>query len=141
MRIQRAVPVLQVKDVARSIDWYVKVFEFQANPFPASPPFSFAILRRDDAEIMLQCADVPPAVKTTAPTEAGWAVYLRTSGEDLLAMAAAVRRITPVLRGPERMPYGLVEFEVEDPDGHRVCVSGALPASADVPMAKEQEEG
>jgi hypothetical protein len=65
---------LQVKDVARSIDWYVK---------------------------------------------------------------PAVRRVTPVLRGPERMFYGLVEYEVEDPDGHRVCVSGSLPVSANVPLARE----
>lgn len=136
-RLQRAVPVLQVKDVARSIEWYTETFAFDADPFPRTPPFSFAILRRDDVEIMLQCADAPPAVKTT-PTEAGWAVYLRTSGDDLLAMAATVRRVTPVLRGPERMFYGLVEFEVEDPDGHRVCVSGPLSASADVPMAKEE---
>jgi uncharacterized glyoxalase superfamily protein PhnB len=137
MRLQRAVPVLQVKDVARSIDWYVKTFGFEADPFPATPPFAFAILRRDDAEIMLQCADVPPAVKSTPSTDAGWTIYLRTSGDDLLAMVAAVRRVTPVLRGPERMFYGLVEFDVEDPDGYRACVSGSLPPSADVPLARE----
>jgi hypothetical protein len=38
------------------------------------------------------------------------------------------------------MFYGLVEFEVEDPDGYRVCVSGSLPASADVPLASEGED-
>ena len=140
-RLQRAVPVLQVKDVARSIAWYVGVFGFDADPFPATPPFGFAILRRDDAEIMLQCSDAPPpGVKGSTPTDAGWAVYLRTSGEDLLDLAAAVRRVTPVLRGPERMFYGLVEFEVEDPDGYRVCVSGSLPASANVPLASEGED-
>jgi catechol 2,3-dioxygenase-like lactoylglutathione lyase family enzyme len=136
-RLQRAVPVLQVKDVARSIDWYVKLFGFEADPFPATPPFGFAMLRRDDAEIMLQCSDAPPALKSTTPADAGWAVYLRTSGDDLLELAAAVRRVTPVRRGPERMFYGLVEFEVEDPDGYRVCVSGSLPASANVPLARE----
>jgi hypothetical protein len=35
------------------------------------------------------------------------------------------------------MFYGLVEFEVEDPDGYRVCVSASLPPSADVPLARE----
>jgi hypothetical protein len=38
------------------------------------------------------------------------------------------------------MFYGLVEFEVEDPDGYRVCVSGSLPASANVPLVSEGED-
>jgi hypothetical protein len=38
------------------------------------------------------------------------------------------------------MFYGLVEFEVLDPDGYRICVSGAVPADANVPAARECEE-
>lgn len=30
-----------------------RTFGFQPDPFPAKPPYSFAMLRRDDAEIML----------------------------------------------------------------------------------------
>jgi len=45
-----------------------------------------------------------------------------------------------LVRGPERMFYGLVEFEVLDPDGYRVCVSGAVRADANVPAAREREE-
>ena len=41
MRFERAVPVLQVADVGRSIEWYVAAF-------------GFAILRRDSIEMMLQ---------------------------------------------------------------------------------------
>jgi hypothetical protein len=40
---------------------------------------------------------------------------------------------------PERMFNGPVEFEVADPDGYRICVSGELPASAHVPSASERE--
>ena len=57
-RFQRAVPVLQVRDVERSMGWYVDTFGFQPDPFPEKPPYGFAILRRDDSEIMLQSADV-----------------------------------------------------------------------------------
>ena len=46
MRFERAVPVLQVADVGRSIDWYVAAFGFEADPFPPKPPYGFAILRR-----------------------------------------------------------------------------------------------
>jgi len=135
-RFQRAVPVLQVRDVERSMGWYVETFGFQPDPFPEKPPYGFAILRRDDTEIMLQCADAKEKIHGGD----GWAVYLRTQGEDLLDLATAIGRITPLIRGPERMFYGLVEFEVVDPDGHHVCVSGALPVSINVPHARESEE-
>ena len=51
-----------------------------------------------------------------------------------------MRRTTTLVRGPERMFYGLVEFEVIDPDGYRICVGGSVPAGADVPAAREREE-
>jgi uncharacterized glyoxalase superfamily protein PhnB len=137
MRFERAVPVLQVADVGRSIDWYVAAFGFDPDPFPRNPPYAFAILRRDGAEIMLQGegSSRPPDA-----TEDGWTVYLRIAGDGLLDLADSVGRATPLVRGPERMFYGLVEFEVLDPDGHRICVSGSAPAGAHVPAARECEE-
>ena len=45
---QRAVPVLQVANVETSLRWYVDVLGFKPETFPSSPPYSFAILRRDD---------------------------------------------------------------------------------------------
>src|SRR5438128_2299224 len=77
----------------------------------------------------------PPDAK-----EEGWTVYLRVAGDGLLDLADSVRRSTPLVRGPERMFYGLVEFEVVDPDGYRICVSGSVPAGANVPAARECEE-
>jgi len=94
-RFQRAVPVLQVRDVERSMGWYVDTFGFQPDPFPEKPPYGFAILRRDDSEIMLQCADA----KETIHSGDGWAVYLRTSGEDLLALATAIGRVLYLFEG------------------------------------------
>jgi catechol 2,3-dioxygenase-like lactoylglutathione lyase family enzyme len=137
---QRVVPVLAVTDVERSIGRYAKVLGFKPDPFPATPPYSFAILRRDDAEIMLRLAPSArrPSTKKTIETEVDWAVYLRTGG-DLLEFAEPVGQATPVLRGPERMFYGLVEFEVADPDGYRVCLSGEVPANGNVPSAMERE--
>ena len=76
----------------------------------------------------------PPDAK-----EDGWTVYLRIAG-DGVDLADSVRRATPLARGPERMFYGLVEFDVLDPDGYRICVSGSAPAGANVPAARECEE-
>jgi uncharacterized glyoxalase superfamily protein PhnB len=137
VRFERAVPVLQVADVGRSIDWYVAAFGFDRDPFPPSPPYSFAILRRDGAEMMLQGGT---SSRPADAKEVGWTVYLRIAGDGLLDLADSVRRATPLVRGPERMFYGLVEFEVVDPDGYRICVSGSVPADANVPAARECEE-
>jgi len=140
VRFDRAVPVLQVSDVGRSIDWYVATFGFQADPFPPKPPYGFAILRRDSTEMMLQRGDQPLPSPSSDACEEGWAVYLRIAGDGPLDLAKSLRRSTPLVRGPERMFYGLVEFEVIDPDGHRIVVSGAVPGDADVPAAREREE-
>lgn len=137
MSFERAVPVLQVADVGRSIDWYAAAFGFDANPFPVKPPYAFAILRRDGAEMMLQGGTTS---RPSHAKEGGWTVYLRLSGDGLLDLADSARRTTPLVRGPERMFYGLVEFEVIDPNGYRICVSGSVSAGANVPAAREREE-
>src|SRR5262245_4858349 len=41
-----------------------------------------------------------------------WSVYLRVAGVAVLEVAAAVEKKAQLLRGPERMFYGLVEVEV-----------------------------
>jgi len=137
---QRAVPVLQVADVEKSLRWYADALGFTPDPFPKSPPYSFAILRRDGAEIMLQCADeTSPAnsPKRLADPEFRWSIYLRIAGTTILDVAAAARQRAQLLRGPERMVYGLVEFELGDPDGYRVCVSGEAPAGITVQAREE----
>jgi len=137
---QRAVPVLQVANVETSLRWYADVLGFGANPFPKSPPYSFAILRRDDAEIMLQCAeetDGPGSPPRRADPEFRWSIYLRVSGTAILEVAAAAGKKAPLMRGPERMAYSLVEFELCDLDGYRVCVSGEVPAGTTVKAREE----
>jgi catechol 2,3-dioxygenase-like lactoylglutathione lyase family enzyme len=137
---QRAVPVLQVADVEKSLRWYVDVLGFTPDPFPKSPPYSFAILRRDGAEIMLQCADETGTVglpKRPVDPAFRWSIYLRIAGTAILDVAAAAGKSVQLLRGPERMVYGLVEFELCDPDGYRICVSGEAPAGSTVKAREE----
>ena len=132
--VGRAVPVLKVWDVGRSIDWYSSVFGFTADPFPDSPPYSFAILCRDGAQIMLQGSEDVAEQQRPSSVHSEWDVYLRVHGGNLLSLAEAAKELTVLLRGPERAFYGQVEFEVADPDGHRICVGEPLPAALDIPM-------
>jgi catechol 2,3-dioxygenase-like lactoylglutathione lyase family enzyme len=139
---QRAVPVLQVANVETSLRWYIDVLGFKPDTFPSSPPYSFAILRRDGAEIMLQCADEPRVANSAErrfDPDFIWSVYLRVAGTAVLDVAAAVEKKTQLLRGPERMFYGLVEFEVCDPDGYRVCVGGEASPGANVKVHQERD--
>jgi len=139
---QRAVPVLQVANVETSLRWYVDVLGFTPDTFPKTPPYSFAILRRDGAEIMLQCADEPRVAGSSerkADPEFLWSVYLRVAGVEVLEVAAAVEKKAQLLRVPERMFYGLVEFELCDPDGYQVCVGGEAPQGANVKVHEERD--
>jgi len=138
---RRAVPVLQVADVDESLRWYVDVLGFTPDPFPEKPPYSFAILRRDEAEIMLQCTHGRGSANSArAPDPVFvWTIYLRVDGTGILDVAADVEKRARILRGPERMFYGLVEFEICDPDGYRVCVGGEAPPGASVKLHVESD--
>ncbi len=133
---QSAVPVLQVANVEASVRWYIDVLGFVPQTFPENPPFSFAMLRRDGAEIMLQCGERRKDAGERDP-EFLWSVYLRVGDAAVLEVAAAAGTKTQLLRGPERMFYGLVEFEICDPDGYRICVGGEAPPGANVKMHQE----
>jgi len=130
MTFQTAVPVLQVSNVARSVQWYREVLGFDAWTFPETEPYSFALLDRDTCELMLQACHAPPASK-------GWAVYIRLEGSQLLDLAEQIRATTPLSREPQRMPHCDVEFSVADPDGHEIVLSERL--GDDVPVASVKE--
>lgn len=127
------VPVLRVTDVERSIVWYREILGFEADPFPDVPPYEFCILRRDATELMLRRSP-DPVVRARRSYD--WDVYIRLAGEELVPLLDRARKRTPLVRGPELMPYGQVEFELEDPDGYRVCVAEALNDTRGFPRAE-----
>src|SRR5262245_52616371 len=109
IQFDRAVPVLQVSDVKRSVDFFIATLGFGAVfTFPKELPYAFAIVQRDSAEIMLQRSDKPVPLSA----HSGWSVYVRVSGGQLLQLHEAAKQRTKIRRGPERMPYGDCEFEV-----------------------------
>lgn len=132
--IASAIPVLQVADVAVSIDWYRESLGFEASPFPETPPFSFAILKRGKTEMMLQC---DPGERPLQPQPYQWNVYLRLSGQKLRGLYEQLTVSGVVTRRLERMFYGLAEFEITDPDGHVICLSEELDEMDDLPTPIE----
>ncbi len=128
--ITNAIPVLEVVDVARTIDWYREMLGFTASPFPDKPPYNFAILDHRGTEIMLMCGT--PAARPQ-PRQYRWDVYLRLQGQNLREMYSTLSQRGVVTRRLERMFYGLSEFEITDPDGYVLCLSESLQDDSDLP--------
>lgn len=126
------IPVLRVADLPRSLAWYRDHLGFTADALPADATPDACILRRDGTELMLR--RVAPGSPVTLRTY-DWDVYIRLSGGELTQLLDHARRSTPLVRGPEIMPTGQVEFELEDPDGHRVCVAEQLADTRGFPRA------
>jgi uncharacterized glyoxalase superfamily protein PhnB len=129
MPIAKAVPLLRVADVARSLAWYRGTLGFSADPFPAQPPHQFALLRHGPAEIMLRRGPPP----TRAAGAYDWDVYLRLEQTPFRDLYAKLQGAGLVTRRLEWMFYGLAEFELTDPDGYVLCLSQELPDDADLP--------
>lgn len=117
------------------MDWYRSTLGFIGDPFPVQPPHDFAILRQGPVELMLR-HDPNAERKTPRPYE--WDVYVRRQGERFRELFAAFSRLDIVTRRLERMPYGLAEFEIADPDGHVICLSQQLENADDLPMPAER---
>jgi len=130
MAIKLAVPVLRVADVARSMEWYRGTLAFVGDPFPAQPPYEFAILRQGQVELMLR-RGTPPV--RTGPRQYDWDVYMRREGDKFREVFAAFNARGIVTR-LERMFYGLAEFEITDPDGYTICLGQMLEDASDLPV-------
>ena len=130
MAITLLVPTLRVTDVARSMQWYRETLALVGDPFPAQPPFEFALLQHGGVELMLR-RGTPP--ERSAPRQYDWDVYLRRDGEHFREVYAAFSARGIVTRRLELMPYGLAEFEITDPDGYIICLSQQLEDASDLP--------
>ena len=131
MAIKLAVPVLRVVNVARSLEWYRGCLGFVGDPFPAAPPYDFAILRHGPVELMVR-RGLPPVRPPPPPYD--WDVYLRLEGSRFREVFAAFNTRGIVTRRLERMFYGLAEFEITDPDGYVICLGQLLEDASDLPM-------
>src|SRR6185503_19380751 len=100
--------------------WYRETLALAGEPFPAKPPYEFAILRQGQVELMLRRGS-PPARSNLSQYDCH--AYLRREGERFREVFAAFSARGIVTRRLEQMPYGLAEFEITDPDGYVICLS------------------
>ena len=125
IRAMSAVPTFLVPDVAATARWYAEHLGFRtAGTAPTQPPYVYASLQRDDAEIMLLSMPGYQKPDLRAQRPAGlWDAYIRTRG--VRALYETVRGQPFVQMELKLQPYGDLEFEVRDPNGYVLVFGGA----------------
>src|SRR5258705_12312289 len=74
-------PCFPVADISATSRWYTTHLGFQSDAFPENEPYVFAILSRDDVEIMLQLIDGYAKPYIYDRRSGGvWDAYIRTEG-------------------------------------------------------------
>ena len=126
MALPALIPELQVTDLATSLQFYTRVLGFAVAY--SRPEEGFAMLRREDAALMIEEAAGPGRRITTRPLERpfGRGVNLQIMASDADALAAAVQSAGyPLFIALEERSYragdGQIvqrQFVVADPDGY-----------------------
>jgi catechol 2,3-dioxygenase-like lactoylglutathione lyase family enzyme len=107
--------VLAVKDLKASTSFYMDALGFRRDFGDGSDGWSF--LSRDNCKVMLgECPDEPPASELG---DHSYVAYLVVDGVDELFAELSSRGVE-LLSPPVTEPWGLREFGIRTPDGHRI---------------------
>jgi uncharacterized glyoxalase superfamily protein PhnB len=105
--------VLAVRDLAVSTRYYTDVLGFRREPIDAE---GWSFLTRDNFKVLLgECPDERPASQIG---DHSYIAYLYVEGIDQYYEEVAARGAI-VSSKPEDKPWGLREFGMRTPDGHR----------------------
>jgi catechol 2,3-dioxygenase-like lactoylglutathione lyase family enzyme len=115
--------VLAVRDLKASTQFYMDVLGFRRDFGDGSDGWSF--LSRDNFKVRLgECPDQKPASELG---DHSYFVYLTVEGLDQLHQELSARG-APVISEPEDQPWGVREFSIRTPDGHRIRFGERIPA-------------
>ena len=120
-------PILNVKSVPASIEYYINVLGFKKD-WEWDDPVTFASVSRDGLSIFLcQEAQGQPGMWMSIFVENVDALY-----EEYQVSGAIIRQ------PPTNFPWGVREMNIEDLDGHRLRMSTGTNESADgVPLCED----
>ena len=136
-------PLLQVFDMPTSLAFYRDALGFEV--VQAAPPpgqvtgdeFGWVWLRRGGADLMLNTAYDPDAVRPPVPDPARVAAHDDTAlfirCPDVDAAYRDLRSRGIAVAEPKVAPYGMKQMAVKDPDGFTLCFQ--WPAAGSQPAA------
>ena len=105
--------VLAVRDLRATTAFFVEVLGFHCDFEPAG----WSFLSRDHVKVMLgECPDDRPAAELGNHS---YVAYLVVEGVDRLHEEVA-KRGADVIVEPRTEPWGMREFGIRTPDGHRI---------------------
>ena len=114
--------VLAVRDLRVSTDYYVDVLGFHKDPIDAE---GWSFLTRDKFRVMLgECRDERPASELG---DHSYFAYWNIEGIDEFYREIAGRGAL-VTSQPSNKPWGLREFTLRTPDGHRITCGELITA-------------
>ena len=121
-KLSRAVPTFPVADVDATLRWYETKLGFTSYPFPEKPPYVFAIVCRDQVEIMFQRIEGYQKPELYSRRSGGvWDAYIRMEG--VKEFYEAVKDTIKIIMPLRKQDYGDWEFEAKDPNGHILVFS------------------
>jgi len=118
-QLLRAMPVLEVADMARSLAFYTSKLGFDVDTW--GEPASFAIAQRGTATLGLVPAKGAPAISAHH-----WSAYIYVTDVDALHAELAANGVV-LPDGPiTHTEYACRDFTMDDPDGHRIAFGQVL---------------
>lgn len=134
MKVLRAMPVLQVGDMARSVAFYNRMGFHGDGWTDDGGDVVFTVIQRGDVTIALQHTKGPP------PVNSHWAAYIYV--EDLRALHGELKdaglAVTEVRTG---LPYGCDDFDLRDPDGHLIAFGQDLDPRFGAGLGEQRGKG
>ena len=115
--------VLAVPDRRATAEFFVRVLGFEV----VMEPPGWIFVARDSCMIML--GECPDAIPPAELGDHGYFAYLRVDDADASlahAIAAGARPNAPIAD----KPWGMREFGIRTPDGHRIMIGHILPGPA-----------
>ena len=126
-----AAPVLGCRDVQAAADWFASALGFDCPGGVLRPPGEgdgvYAIVFREGAGVHLQIRRRPVFLSERPSFEGDGYVFV---GDADALHAEFAGRDVAVLRAPQDEPYGLRDFTIATPQGHRLAFGGPLAESA-----------
>jgi len=116
--------ILAVRNLRTSTDFYLNVLGFQRDFGDESDGWSW--LSRDNFRVGLgECADAQPASELG---DHSYIAYVNVQDVDALYVELASRG-APITSPPQTKPWGMREFALRTPDGHRMTFGSAKSAT------------
>ena len=126
--LKRLTPNLMVEDVNHTLEFYRDTLGFEVlMTLPEAPPFDFAIVRRDQVELMFQSrqslSENVPAL-TGSPIGASQTFYIEVVG--IQNLYEQLRGTVDIVVELHKTFYGTQEFYFRDINGYILSYSEAI---------------